>query len=191
MKRLRTTTAGLLLGICSAACTEPPAQRFTGIITGRTHRTVTVKTPTADHGFAFALANADTTHAYGLPVGAPVVVEYRGELAEETPALRVEADSTYAAAIGRWTAPDPANPERASGFELLAGGKARPIHTQTQELSGWELESTSSGRIRIRGRSIGLDQITEFCRTATLARNASGVQTLTTDDGTVYTKWID
>lgn len=115
MSTARTAAAALLLGL-SAACTDEPPKRFTGIITDATMHTVTVKTPTADHGFTFSTVDADKSLAHGLLLGAPAVVEYRSELADGTPALRVETDSTYAAAVGRWTMPDPANPERVVGF---------------------------------------------------------------------------
>lgn len=190
MSTARTAAAALLLGL-SAACTDEPPKRFTGIITGATMHTVTVKTPTADHGFTFSTVDADKSLAHGLLLGAPAVVEYRGELADGTPALRVETDSTYAAAVGRWTMPDPANPERVVGFELLVGGKARPIHSQTLVCTAWELVKGAPGRIRLQGRNIGLDQITDFTRTGTIAKDSTGVPTLTTDDGARYTKWLD
>lgn len=190
MSKAHTAAAALLLGSL-AACTQEPPKHFTGIITNATMHTVTVKTPTADHGFTFSTVDADKSLAHGLLLGAPAVVEYRGELADGTPALRVETDSTYAAAVGRWTMPDPANPERVVGFELLVGGKARPIHSQTLVCTAWELVEGAPGRIRLQGRSIGLDQITDFTRTGTIAKDSTGVPTLTTDDGTRYTKWLD
>lgn len=190
MSKAHTAAAALLLGL-SAACTDEPPKRFTGIITDATMHTVTVKTPTADHGFTFSTVDADKSLAHGLLLGAPAVVEYRGELADGTPALRVETDSTYAAAVGRWTMPDPANPERVVGFELLVGGKARPIHSQTLVCTAWELVKGAPGRIRLQGRNIGLDQITDFTRTGTIAKDSTGVPTLTTDDGARYTKWLD
>lgn len=144
MSKAHTAAAALLLGSL-AACTQEPPKHFTGIITNATMHTVTVKTPTADHGFTFSTVDADKSLAHGLLLGAPAVVEYRGELADGTPALRVETDSTYAAAVGRWTMPDPANPERVVGFELLVGGKARPIHSQTLVCTAWELVEGAPG----------------------------------------------
>lgn len=43
----------------------------------------------------------------------------------------------------------------------------------------------------LQGRNIGLDQITDFTRTGTIAKDSTGVPTLTTDDGALYTKWLD
>lgn len=184
MKRILVLAAAVL----AVACADKAPGRYAGYIEDATMNTVAVRNPNTEAVRLFTTDGCDMTEANGLLAGAPVVVEYAGELAETTPALKVSADATYTAAVGRWTMPDPIAPDSVMGVELQVCGRAASINMATLVYTGWEV-TEEPGRILLRGQSIGNGQTLDFEERALIGRNAEGAATLTIGEtGTVLTR---
>lgn len=176
-----------LLALCGmAACADNALKTFTGTITDATMNTVTVTN--ADGTYTFSTMNADKSEANGLLLGAPVVVDYNGKLEEGAAAAKVATDPTYAEAVGKWTMPDPINPEGVMGVEIMVEGDAQSINMATLRYSHWSLQG-EAGKIVLQGVSEGSGAPTEFTETGVISKNAEGFYTMTIEGtGTVYTK---
>ena len=150
--------------------------------------TVTVKALTADETYTFSTMDADKSEAEGLLLGAPVVVDYTGKLEDGAAATKIATDPTYAEAVGRWTMPDPIDPEGVMGVEILVEGAAQSINMATLVYSSWELQGEAD-KILLKGESVGNGQTIDFTETGVIAKDAEGKYTLTIEGtGTVYTK---
>lgn len=187
MKNIRFIAAAAAFAGLAACCTNQP-KTFTGVITDATMNTVTVKSDAEDKTVTFTTEDADKSQANGLLLGAPVTVDYTGCLKEVMPATKVATDATYADAVGRWTMPDPIDPDGVMGVNIEVEGVAQSINMATLRYASWELTG-EAGKIVLKGESEGSGAPTAFTQTAVLAKDAAGVWTLTIE-GTeiVYTK---
>lgn len=187
MKIIRIMAAAAVCAGLAACCNNAP-KTFTGTITDASMNTVTVTTDAGDQTATFTTQDADMSEANGLLLGAPVVVDYKGSLEEATPATKVATDPTYAAAVGKWTMPDPIAPDAVMGVELMVEGQAQSINMTTLRYTAWGL-SGEADKIILKGVSEGSGEPQQFTQTGLLARNAQGVWTLSIE-GTeaVYTK---
>lgn len=184
MKLIFAATA--LIGL--AACGDNTPKTFTGYIADATMNTVTVRDQSSEQTVTFSTMDADKSEADGLLIGAPVVVDYKGELKEGAAATKVATDPTYAEAVGRWTMPDPIDSEGVMGIEIEIEGAARSINMATLVYTAWELQG-EAGKILLKGRSIGNKQTIDFTQTGTIAKDADGKYTLSIEGtDTVYTK---
>ena len=185
MKRMKIMVAAIAL--CGlAACSDNTPKSFTGTITDASMNTVTVEN--AEGTFTFSTMDADKSEANGLLLGAPVVVDYKGKLEDGAAAAKVATDPTYAEAVGKWTMPDPIDPEGVMGIDILIEGQAQSINMATLRYASWELQG-EAGKILLKGVSEGSGSPIEFTETATIAKDADGIYTLTIEgNGAVYTK---
>ena len=132
--------------------------------------------------------DADKSEANGLLLGAPVTVNYSGKLEEGAAASKVATDPTYAEAVGNWTMPDPIDPDGVMGIRIMVEGEAQSINMATLRYASWELQG-EAGKILLKGVSEGSGSPIEFTETATIAKDADGIYTLTVEgNGAVYTK---
>lgn len=179
MKSIKFLVATLALGALVACCSSEP-KTFTGFITDATMNTVTVKGLTDAQTCTFTTEGADMTAANGLLIGAPVVVDYTGDLtAEQTaPAIKVATDATYAEAVGEWTMPDPINDSLRMGVKLMVEGAAQSVNMATMTYKNWELQG-EAGKILLKGTSEGSGEPIEFTQTGVISKNAEGVYSLT------------
>lgn len=186
MKKSMWIAAVALLG--AAACGEREPETFTGHITDASMNSVTVQDLSSEQTYTFSLADADRSEAYGLLVGAPVVVEYRGRLEDGADALKVSTNPTYAEAVGRWIRYDEENPAISMGIEIRVEGEAVSINSASLLYSGWELLDEAD-KILLRGRSVGQGESFDFSQTGVITRDAEGRLQLTIE-GTkvVFTK---
>ena len=168
MKRMKIMVAAIAL--CGlAACSDNTPKSFTGTIT-------------------FSTMDADKSEANGLLLGAPVTVNYSGKLEEGAAASKVATDPTYAEAVGNWTMPDPIDPDGVMGIRIMVEGEAQSINMATLRYASWELQG-EAGKILLKGVSEGSGSPIEFTETATIAKDADGIYTLTIEgNGAVYTK---
>lgn len=135
MKSIKIMAAAIAL--CGmTACGDNTPKTFTGFITDASMNTVTVEN--AEGTFTFSTMDADKSEANGLLLGAPVVVDYKGKLEDGAAAAKVATDPTYAEAVGKWTMPDPIDPEGVMGIEILIEGQARSINMATLRYTSWE-----------------------------------------------------
>lgn len=186
MKQIRILITAVLALCGMAACGDTAPKTFTGIITDASMNTVTVEN--AEGTFTFSTMDADKSEANGLLLGAPVTVNYNGELEEGATASKVATDPTYADAVGKWTMPDPIDPEGVMGIEIMVEGEARSIDMATLRYASWALQG-EAGKILLKGVSEGSGAPIEFTETATIAKEADGTCTLTIEgNGAVYTK---
>lgn len=187
MKNIGTILAATAL--CAlTACGDNTPKTFTGYIADATMNTVTVRDQSSEQTVTFSTMNADKSEADGLLIGAPVVVDYKGELKEGANATKVATDPTYAEAVGRWTMPDPIDSEAVMGIEIEVEGVARSINMATLVYTGWELQK-EAGKILLTGQSLGNGQTIDFTQTGIIAKDADGKYTLTIEGtDTVYTK---
>lgn len=185
MKSIKITA--VVIALCGmTACGEHTPQTFTGFITDASMNTVTVEN--AEGTFTFSTVNADKSETNGLLLGAPVVVDYKGKLEDGAAAAKVATDPTYAEAVGKWTMPDPIDPEGVMGIEILIEGQAQSINMATLRYASWELQG-EAGKILLKGVSEGSGAPIEFTETGIIAKDADGVYTLTIEgNGAVYTK---
>ena len=171
-----------------AACADNTPKTFEGFIADASMNTVTVKALTSDETYTFSTMDADKSEAAGLLLGAPVVVDYTGKLEDGATATKVATDPTYAEAVGRWTMPDPIDPEGVMGVEIQVEGAAQSINMATLVYASWELQG-EAGKILLKGQSIGNGQTIDFTQTGVIAKDAEGKYTLSIEGtDTVYTK---
>lgn len=184
--RILEIAAAAMLGATS--CGEEEPETFTGFITDATTNTVTVQDLTAESTYTFSTEEADRSEAYGLLVGAPVVVEYRGKLEDGIEAVKVSTNPTYAEAVGRWMNYDEEHPEWSMGIDIRVEGEAVSINSATLVYTGWELLDEAD-RILLRGRSVGNGESFDFSQTGIISKDSAGNCTLTIE-GTkvVFTK---
>ena len=185
MKCIKIMAAAIAL--CGmTACGDNTPKTFTGFITDASMNTVTVEN--AEGTFTFSTMDADKSEANGLLLGAPVVVDYKGKLEDGAAAAKVATDPTYAEAVGKWTMPDPIDPEGVMGIEILIEGQAQSINMATLRYTSWELQG-EAGKILLKGQSVGNGQTIDFTETGIIAKDADGVYTLTIEGNkAVYTK---
>ena len=185
MKRMKIMVAAIAL--CGlAACSDKTPKTFEGFITDASMNTVTVEN--AEGTFTFSTMNADKSEANGLLLGAPVTVNYSGKLEEGAAASKVATDPTYAEAVGNWTMPDPIDPDGVMGIRIMVEGEAQSINMATLRYASWELQG-EAGKLLLKGVSEGSGSPIEFTETATIAKDADGIYTLTIEgNGAVYTK---
>lgn len=187
MKNIRYMLAAAALCV-TAACAKKSPEVFTGYIADATMNTVTVRSLSSEETYTFTTDAADRSEAYGLLVGTPVIVEYRGRLDKGAEAVKVATDPTYAAAVGRWTAADPIAPDQVVGIDLGVEGEASSIRMATLLYTDWELQGEAD-RILLKGQSLGNGQTIEFTQTGILSKDADGRRYLTIEEtGQVYTK---
>mgnify|MGYP001779961465 CR=1 FL=1 len=191
MRILWIAAAALL---ATTSCSEGEPKTFTGFITDATMNTVTVQDLTAESTYTFSTEEADRSEAYGLLVGAPVVVEYRGKLEDGIEAVKVSTNPTYAEAVGRWMlvhSEEAENPEVAMGIDIRIEGEAVSINSSTLLYTGWELLDEAD-QILLRGRSVGNGESFDFSQTGLISKDSAGNYTLTIE-GTkvVFTKVAD
>lgn len=191
MRILWIAAAALL---ATTSCSEGEPKTFTGFITDATMNTVTVQDLTAESTYTFSTEEADRSEAYGLLVGAPVVVEYRGKLEDGIEAVKVSTNPTYAEAVGRWMlvhAEEAENPEVSMGIDIRIEGEAVSINSSTLLYTGWELLDEAD-QILLRGRSVGNGESFDFSQTGLISKDSAGNYTLTIE-GTkvVFTKVAD
>ena len=185
MKRMKIMVAAIAL--CGlAACSDNNPKSFTRTLTDASMNTVTVEN--AEGTFTFSTMDADKSEANGLLLGAPVTVNYSGKLEEGAAASKVATDPTYAEAVGNWTMPDPIDPDGVMGIRIMVEGEAQSINMATLRYASWELQG-EAGKILLKGVSEGSGSPIEFTETATIAKDADGIYTLTVEgNGAVYTK---
>ena len=171
-------------GLALAACGDHTTKELVGTIADASMNTVTVKT--LDRTVTFTTEGADMQQAEGLLLGSPVTVEYRGELTDATPALKVETNPTYYEAVGRWTEPNPIDPEAVQGVEIEVEGVARSIGMATLRFSSWEL-TTEPGHILLLAQSEGSGAPTEV-RIEGVITSENGRYTLDLGDGMLLTR---
>ena len=170
------------------ACADNSPKTFSGFITDASMNTVTVRALTDESTCTFATTAADKSDANGLLLGAPVTVDYTGKLKDGAAATKIATDPTYAEAVGKWTMPDPINPEGVMGIDILIEGQAQSINMATLRYTSWELQG-EAGKILLKGQSVGNGQTIDFTETGIIAKDADGVYTLTIEGNkTVYTK---
>lgn len=175
--------------LATTSCGEREPMTYTGFITDATLNSVTVQDLTAESTFTFSTEEADRSEAYGLLVGAPVVVEYLGKLEDGAEAVKVSTNPTYAEAVGRWMLRNrEENPEPAMGIEIRVEGEAVSINSASLLYTGWELLDEAD-KILLRGRSVGNGESFDFSQTGIISKDAAGNYTLTIE-GTevVFTK---
>ena len=185
MKRMKIMVAAIAL--CGlAACSDNTPKSFTGTITDASMNTVP-----GDHAEGTSTCStmdAAKREATGLLLGAPVTVNYSGKLEEGAAASKVATDPTYAEAVGNWTMPDPIDPDGVMGIRIMVEGEAQSINMATLRYASWELQG-EAGKILLKGGSEGSGSPIEFTETATIAKDADGIYTLTIEgNGAVYTK---
>lgn len=187
MKKMQMLAA--LLTVCGlAACCDNAPKSFSGTIADASMNNVTVQAADADQTYTFSTMDADKSEANGLLLGAPVVVDYKGKLENGVAATKVSTDPTYAQAVGKWTMPDPIDPEGVMGIEIEVEGEARSINMATLVYKSWELQD-EAGKILLKGQSIGNDQTIDVTQTGVIAKDAAGRYTLSIEgESTVYTK---
>lgn len=184
MKRILPVLAAVVLAACG---TKNAPRVATGYIDDATMNTLTITTVGSDpQQIVFSTADADKSEAYGMLIGNLATVDYTLD-GEQAVATRVACDKTYADAVGRWTMPDPLDPEAVMGVELQVGGKAASIAMATLEYTSWELEG-ESGKLWLLGRSLGNGQTIDFKESATVSTDAEGKPILTLENGTVLHK---
>ena len=185
MKSIKIMAAAIAL--CGmTACGDNTPKTFTGFITDASMNTVTVEN--AEGTFTFSTMDADKSEANGLLLGAPVTVNYSGKLEEGAAASKVATAPTYAEAVGNWTMPDPIDPDGVMGIRIMVEGEAQSINMATLRYASWELQG-EAGKILLKGVSEGSGSPIEFTETATIAKDADGIYTLTIEgNGAVYTK---
>ena len=186
MKSIKIMAAAIAL--CGmTACGDNTPKTFTGFITDASMNTVTVEN--AEGTFTFSTMDADKSEANGLLPGAPVFVNYTGKLEDGgAAASKVATDPTYAEAVGNWTMPDPIDPDGVMGIRIMVEGEAQSINMATLRYASWELQG-EAGKILLKGVSEGSGSPIEFTETATIAKDADGIYTLTVEgNGAVYTK---
>ena len=152
--------------------------RYTGRIEEASMHTLVVRAEDGSGTALFSTEKADRSEAYGLLLGNRVEVEYIGPLEEGARALRIKADSTYAAAVGDWTLPDPLAPDSTMGIRLQTGGVAGSIRMATLRYTEWSCTGTP-GELLLRGRSEGSGTASDFEQRATLGVDPEGRATLT------------
>ena len=131
---------------------------------------------------------AVVSHSNSLLLGAPGSVRCSGILEKNAAASKVSTDPTYAEAVGNWTMPDPIDPDGVMGIRIMVEGEAQSINMATLRYASWELQG-EAGKILLKGQSIGNGQTIDFTETATIAKDADGIYTLTIEsNGAVYTK---
>lgn len=102
-------------------------------------------------------------------------------------ATKVEGCNDYAIAIGRWTKPDPIDPSKRMGVELMVNCKAQSINMATLPYERWEITGLP-GKLIIVGKSIGNGQ-TLYAQTEVTIRKKDGKWMMTDDvSKDVYTK---
>ena len=187
MRSSKTLIAALAFAGLTA-CADNSPKTFSGFITDASMNTVTVRALTDESTCTFATTDADKSDANGLLLGAPVTVDYTGKLKDGTAATKIATDPTYAEAVGKWTMPDPINPEGVMGIDILIEGQAQSINMATLRYTSWELQG-EAGKILLKGQSVGNGQTIDFTETGIIAKDADGVYTLTIEGNkTVYTK---
>lgn len=167
-----------------AACDNEPKQ-FVGTIADATMNGITVCGPDGGEHL-FSTEGADMTEANGLLLGSPITVEYTGTPERVKRVLKVSTDATYAAAVGDWTQSDPIDENGVMGIRLQIRGTAESINMATLVYTSWELQD-ESGKILLKGRSIGNGQTIDFEEAAVISEQ-EGTPILTTDHGIVYTR---
>ncbi len=188
MKKSMWIAAAALIG--ATACGEQEPRTFTGFITDATMNTVTVQDQSSAT-YTFSTAEADRSEAYGLLVGAPVVVEYKGQLDQEAKAIKVSTNPTYAEAVGRWMFYNDEKPEFSMGIEIRVEGEAVSINSATLLYTGWELLD-EAGKILLKGRSVGNGQSFDFSQTGIISKDAEGRYQMTIEGTEIsFTKVTD
>lgn len=164
MKRILT----IALAMCAmVACKPEKMGKVTGTIKDASMNVVTVQSLTSDSTYVFSLEGTDMKDARGMLLGNVVVVDYKGDLKEMTPAIKVATDPTYANAVGRWTMVDPINPEGKIGIDIMVQGAASSMNMATQQYKTWELKGPEN-EIVLYGQSMGNGQTIDFIQNAKL-----------------------
>lgn len=173
MKKIFTFACVALL----AACGSQDPKQYVGTIVDASMNNVVVRELTGSRTVDFTTEGADMQQAKGLLLGNIATVEYKGELKDITPALKVATNPTYAAAVGKWTMPDPLDPEAVMGIDLMVEGEAASIRMATIRYTGWELEGKPNC-LMLRGESEGAGEPIAFTQTAILGTDTAGTPTL-------------
>ena len=180
MKRMKRMLAATGLLLLTTACGSGTTTRLSGTIAEVGDRRIVVQPATGEEPRTFTTDLDAADAARALLPGAPVAVEYHGSYCDGIEATRIETDTTYMEAVGRWTVPDPIAPDSVMGIELQCGGEARSLRMATLSYRGWTLTG-ERGRILLLGESIGNGQTIPFSEKGLIARGADGRLTLVVD----------
>ncbi|MDE5636723.1 MAG: lipocalin family protein [Alistipes sp.] len=179
----------VMAALVVTACDDTPKQ-FVGIVDDASMNTVTAVDYVTGDKVTFSTEGADFSESVGILVGAPVVVDYRGEAVDGARALKVVTDATYINAVGRWIASDPIDDAACVGVELFTEGRAESINMATLRYTGWELQG-EPGVIMLKGQSIGNGQTIDFTADA-LIYDENGLLLMALDGtDTVYRKAME
>ena len=187
MRSSKTLIAALAFAGLTA-CADNTPKTFSGFITDASMNTVTVRALTDESTCAFATTAADKSDAMAQlgPRFPDMHNCYDKSLIAA--ATKIATDPTYAEAIGRWTMPDPIDPDGVMGIRIMVEGEAQSINMATLVYTSWELQGEAD-KILLKGESIGNGQTIDFTQTGMIAKTADGNYTLTIEGtGTVYTK---
>lgn len=188
MKSIKMMIAAAAMVAMVSCCDKAPKQ-FDGFIADASMNTVTVKALTSDDTYTFSTMDADRAEAYGMLIGAPIIVTYTGKLTDSPiAATKVATDKTYSEAVGEWTMPDPIDPEAVMGVNLMVEGVAESINMATLVYTSWELQG-EAGKVLLKGTSEGSGEPEAVTVTGVISQNEAGAYTMTIE-GTevVYTK---
>ena len=186
MKRMKIMVAAIAL--CGlAACSDNTPKSFTGTITDASMNTVTVEN--AEGTFTFSTMDADKARPTACCWERPSrSITAANSKRARPPSKSGHPTPTYAEAVGNWTMPDPIDPDGVMGIRIMVEGEAQSINMATLRYTSWELQG-EAGKILLKGQSIGNGQTIDFTETATIAKDADGIYTLTIEsNGAVYTK---
>lgn len=145
MKRMKRMLAAAGLLLLTTACGSGTTTRLSGTITEVGDHRIVVQPATGEEPRTFTTDHDAADAARALLPGAPVAVEYHGTYRDGIEAARIETDTTYMEAVGRWTVPDPIAPDSMMGFELQSGGEARSLRMATLRYRSWTLTGERAG----------------------------------------------
>ena len=149
---------------------------FEGFIADASMNTVTVKAPTAD--VTTLLDDGRRQERGQRPATGRLRSSWttRANWRTAPRPRRSPPTPTYAEAIGRWTMPDPIDPEGAMGVEIRIEGVAQSINMATLVYTSWSSRARPTKSL-LKGESIGNGQTIGFTETGVIAKDAEGKYT--------------
>lgn len=163
-------------------------KQLVGTIEDASMNVLTVKSD-AGETYTFSTEKADKTEGHGMLIGSKVTVEYKGELSEGSfKALKVTGDPFYAQVLGAWLMPDPIEPDKVMGFNLMIWGKAESIRMASLPFESWEMVPGEENKILLHGKSIGNGQTIDFTQAAVISEKDGKLQMQFEDSEIVLTK---
>ena len=168
LSKLTGKLAFLLIVTFLHSCGSHAPKQFAGTITDGTMNTVTVRASVGDETATFSTMDADKTAAKGMLIGAPVLIDYEGDLQKSPAATKVVTDATYTRAVGTWTRPDPIAPKARMGVKIMTEGKAASINMASLPYTSWALQGEAN-KIILRGKSLGNRQTIDIADRASIS----------------------